>query len=305
MASTPLKAWISAARLRTLPLAVAATLMGNILVHLEENMRIDVLLLSILTAVLIQILSNYANDYGDFQKGVDNENRLGPLRVMQGGLITQQAMLRAIKILVVLSFVSGLSLLWLALGTEQLSGFIFLTLLGILAIWAAISYTATKNPYGYKGLGDLFVFLFFGLAAIVGNYYLQTQSISSNIFFPAAAIGFLSTAVLNLNNMRDHDNDKATNKKTLVVILGSKNALFYHYFLVLSALAIMLIYMMNQSESWGCFLFLLVYPVFFIHLFTITKKPKPQILNGQLKVVSLATFGLVILLTISILTGLC
>lgn len=305
MANTPLKAWISAARLRTLPLAVAATLMGNILVQLEGVMRMDVLLLSILTAVLIQILSNYANDYGDFQKGVDNENRLGPLRVMQRGLITQQAMLRAIKILVVLSFVSGLSLLWLALGTDQLPGFILLILLGMLAIWAAISYTATKNPYGYKGLGDLFVFLFFGLAAIMGNYYLQTQTITPEILLPAAAIGFLSTAVLNLNNMRDHDNDKASNKKTLVVILGPKNAMYYHYFLVLAALAIMVLFMLTKSDSWGCFLFLLTYPLFFKHLFTITKNPDPQILNGQLKVVSLATFGLVILLTISILTGLC
>lgn len=305
MAKVPLKAWVAAARLRTLPLAVAATLMGNTLAQLEGIMRTDVLLLSILTAVLFQILSNYANDYGDFKKGVDNEKRLGPQRVMQSGLITHKQMLRAIKILAVLSFFSGLLLLWVALGTQHLVGLIVLILLGILAIWAAISYTATKNPYGYRGLGDLFVFLFFGLVAVAGNYFLQTQSLSPEIIFPAAAIGFLSTAVLNLNNMRDHDNDKASNKRTLVVILGLKKAMTYHYFLIITALVILFIFMLTRADHWLCFLFLLTYPVFVRHLLLISKKPQPKILNGQLKVVSLSTFALVVLLTISILLNIC
>jgi len=305
MTGVPLKVWISAARLRTLPLAVAATLMGNILALLDGVFRVEVLLLAIFTAVLFQILSNYANDYGDFKKGVDNDKRLGPQRVMQSGTISPKTMLTAIKSLAAVSFISAVVLLWVALGTAHLPAMLIMTLLAILAIWAAISYTATKKPYGYRGLGDLFVFLFFGIVAIMGNYFLQTLTVSLSILLPAIALGLLSTAVLNLNNMRDHDNDKANKKRTLVVLMGPKKALFYHFMLVTTALVALLAFMFNRSDNHWCYLFLLSYPIFFIHLIIVGKKPFPKVFNGQLKVVSLATLFLVLLLTVSTLFNLC
>ncbi|WP_439259730.1 1,4-dihydroxy-2-naphthoate polyprenyltransferase [Lonepinella sp. BR2930] len=228
-----MKAWFDTARPKTLPLAVAIILTGSALAQWHGTLNWSVTLLCLLTATLLQIVSNFANDYGDFQKGSDTAERIGPLRGIQQGQMTATQLRYGLIAVCIASFISGASLIALAYETTQ--DLIAFAILGVLAILAAITYTVGKKPYGYLGLGDISVFLFFGLLAVCGTYYLQAHSLDWSIFLPAAACGFLSTAVLNINNLRDIEQDRKAGKNTLIVRIGAENGRIYHCILLSSA----------------------------------------------------------------------
>ncbi|WP_386688407.1 1,4-dihydroxy-2-naphthoate polyprenyltransferase [Lonepinella sp. MS14437] len=228
-----IKTWLDTARPKTLPLAVAIILTGSALAQWHGTFSWSVTLLCLLTATLLQIVSNFANDYGDYQKGSDTTERIGPLRGIQQGKMTANQLRNGLIVISIASFISGASLIALAYETTQ--DLIAFAILGILAILAAITYTVGKKPYGYLGLGDISVFLFFGLLAVCGTYYLQAHSLDWSIFLPAAACGFLSTAVLNINNLRDIEQDRKAGKNTLIVRIGAENGRIYHWLLLLGA----------------------------------------------------------------------
>jgi 1,4-dihydroxy-2-naphthoate octaprenyltransferase len=226
-----LKAWLSAFRLRTLPLAISSILVGSALAHYHGSFNARILTLSLVTAVLLQILSNLANDVGDFEHGTDNNERIGPTRAVQSGMISVIAMKRGMFICGLLAFVSGLALVTSAFGYSLTTvAFIFI---GILAIGAAVKYTYGKNAYGYAGLGDLSVFLFFGLIGVVGTFYLHRTAITADAVLFGVSFGLLSTGVLNLNNMRDRENDANMGKRTVPVIIGPAAAKRYQGVLIL------------------------------------------------------------------------
>ena len=245
-------------------------MMGSFLANKSDNYNWTVIILAIVTTTLLQILSNFANDYGDSMKGTDNENRLGPVRTIQGGEISPGQMRMAIVLFVVLSLISGIWLIYEGFGTDFKNAFFFLAL-GVLAIVASIKYTVGSKSYGYAGFGDVFVFLFFGILAVAGTYYLNTTDISWIILLPAATLGFFSTAVLNLNNMRDVENDLNSGKNTLVVRLGYTRARFYQLMLIVSGFLTTLIYVVLTFSSYWEFLFLLTLPLFIADISKIYK----------------------------------
>ncbi|MEY4525052.1 1,4-dihydroxy-2-naphthoate octaprenyltransferase [Aquirufa novilacunae] len=228
--------WVDAARPRTLPLAVGSILLGNFLAYAQGKFDLSIALLATLTTLLLQILSNFANDLGDFSNGVDNADRKVALRAVQTGKISQEEMKAAVIITAAFAFLSGLALLYLGLKDAPLEVWGTFLGLGVASIAAAIAYTVGKRPYGYMGLGDLSVFLFFGLIGTAGTYYLQTFSLNLALFLPASGCGFLSVAVLNLNNLRDIENDIKTGKNSIPVRIGKTFGFYYQKFLYLAAI---------------------------------------------------------------------
>ena len=227
--------------------------------------------LAALTAILLQILSNLANDYGDFKKGLDNADRTGPQRVMQSGGLSEKQMHRGIVLVGTLTMLSGAALLWTAWSYISLKALAVFALLGLGAIAAALLYTLGKRPYGYRGLGDLFCFLFFGWVAVLGTYYLAANRIDPLVLLPATAVGFLSNAVLNINNMRDYENDKAKGKNSLVVKLGLKRAFGYHVVLIVGAFFCLSAFLWLKHAPWYAYAFWLLFPLFLMDLITIKK----------------------------------
>jgi len=228
----PIKVWLSAFRLRTLPLSFASIILGGALATSQFKFRVDVFSLCLLTTLFLQVLSNLANDYGDSIHGADGSHRKGPKRAVQSGAISKPVMLRAIIILAVLAFVSGVTLLLVALKERTYLIPYFLGL-GVAAIAAAILYTNGKRPYGYQGLGDISVFTFFGPVAVLGTWFLQSDVWETKFVFAAIGEGLLATGVLNVNNIRDIESDTFANKRSIPVLIGRKNALYYHFFLVI------------------------------------------------------------------------
>lgn len=280
--------WIRAFRLRTLPLALSCSIMGSFLAYSQQSFRWEVFILAALTTLFLQILSNLANDYGDAIHGVDNANRVGPDRVTQGGLVTRTAMKRVIIVFSILALVSGISLIFISL--KDIKFIVVFLVLGLTAILAAIKYTVGKNPYGYVGLGDLFVFLFFGILGVAGTYYLHTQQMSLWVLLPAATIGLLSSGVLNLNNMRDIVNDEQSGKRTLVVRLGSKGAKVYHTALIILSMVFSIIYTIKFYQSIFQFLFILTFPLFVMNIIVVIQNTEPIELNSELKMLAISTF---------------
>ena len=234
---------MNAARLRTLPLSVAGVLVGTGLANFYGESNWLILTISLLTTIGFQVTSNFANDYGDGVKGTDNEHRIGPKRALQSGSISRKSLKRGILISVIINALLVVVLIYVAFGSENLWYLIAYLLLGIASIWAALKYTIGDSAYGYKGLGDVFVLLFFGFVAVLGTMFLYTKALTPMAILPAAAIGLLSAGVLNLNNLRDYRSDAQSKKNTLVVYLGFKNGKLYHYFLLVSSfLCIALIY---------------------------------------------------------------
>ncbi len=294
------KHWIHAFRLRTLPLALSSIIVGSGLAVFTGVWNLWVCILAAITTTFLQILSNLANDFGDAVVGADNEHRLGPTRTVQSGSISKREMKIAIIFFAIISFASGIGLLYTSFqGDLNLIVFLFI-LLGIGAIGAAINYTVGKNPYGYKGFGDLFVLIFFGLIGVSGTYYLNTLSFSWDILLPAFAIGFLSMAVLNLNNMRDIENDRNSGKNTLVVKLGLKKAKIYHIILILAPFALVAEYVFRNYDHHLQFLFLFVLPFFILDLRQI-KKLEGAALDPFLKKTALKTLLFAILFTIGLI----
>lgn len=293
-------AWIKAMRLRTLPLALSTVLTGSFFGFVGGGFTLSVFFLLIITTVSLQILSNLANDYGDAIKGTDNENRVGPERAIQSGIISLPEMKKGIILFVILSFVFGVLLLFKAFGIEQmLFGLLFL-LLGLGAIYAAIKYTVGKNAYGYSGLGDVFVFLFFGIVGVMGTTFVYTKELNWDLILPSVTIGFLSAAVLNMNNMRDIENDKACGKNTIVVKMGFQKAKLYHLLLLSGALISWittgLIFRLDTTFYISCFPFFIL----IIHLIKVMKTEQPNTLDPELKKIAISTFLISVLCWLSI-----
>lgn len=241
-----LRIWFDAARPKTLPLALVSIFTGSALAFSSGHFSLPIALLALLTATLLQILSNLANDYGDAVKGTDNEKRLGPMRAIQSGEVSLADMKRAIVINIALTIIAGLALVFYALDSlESILAFIGL---GVLAMMAAIAYTVGNKPYGYVGLGDLSVFLFFGLLGVSGTYFLHTGHIEWSLFLPSLGCGLMAVAVLNVNNMRDIENDAECGKRTVPVRLGQQRAKTYHFLLLTGAVLAFASYLLMQGK---------------------------------------------------------
>ena len=285
-----LKIWIHAFRLRTLPLALSSTLLGSFLAYAHNVFKWDVLIFASITTLCLQILSNLANDYGDAIKGTDNVKRLGPERVTQSGKVTRSEMRIMILIFVILSLVSGSLLIYSALHDVSILSMLFFFLLGLSAIFAAIKYTVGKNPYGYIGFGDIFVYLYFGIIGVGGTFYLHTGFIDPWILLPASTIGLFSSGVLNLNNLRDVVNDSENGKRTLVVRIGVKAAKIYHFVLVVFAILLSVIYTIIFFRSPVQLLFMVTLPFLFFDVRKVMLNTAPMDLNSELKKLAFTTF---------------
>ncbi|MEQ9187268.1 MAG: 1,4-dihydroxy-2-naphthoate polyprenyltransferase [Cryomorphaceae bacterium] len=292
------KAWLGAMRLRTLPLALASTLTGGFLAMNDGSFDVGVLVLTALTTVLLQINSNLANDYGDFSHGTDNDERIGPQRAMQSGIISGREMRNSIGIASVLSFLSGITLLYYAPLDWMTSG--LLLVFGVAAIVASIRYTAGRNPYGYRGLGDVSVMAFFGVLGVVGSYLCQMGSVEMDILLPAISIGAFSTGVLNVNNTRDIESDRNAGKITLAVRMGPIRARAYHVVLLAIGCTAFLGYAMRHFE-WGWdWLFLATYPLFAWNAYQVHSNRISQALDPMLKQLALSTFLFALLIGLGI-----
>ncbi len=292
--------WIKAARLRTLPLSLSGIILGSLIAKYEGFWDWYIFIFAALTTILFQVLSNFANDYGDGVKGTDNEERIGPKRMIQTGEISQKEMKNAIIYLSILSVISTIVLIYFAFGKDNFIYSLLFLVLGIASISAAIKYTVGNSAYGYRGLGDLFVFIFFGLLAVFGTYFLFNQCINLLIILPATSIGLLSTAVLNLNNMRDINSDKNAGKNTLVVKMGFEKAKKYHTLLIVIPFILLITYciLINKIEALG---FLVFFVPMSIHLKKVISNQNPVELDPELKKVALTTFFVSITLGISLI----
>lgn len=299
------KSYIKAARLRTLPLSISGIIIGSYLGNefvnnsSETNNELSIwgsaiFWLAILTTIGFQVLSNFANDYGDGIKGSD-KNRVGESRMVSSGAITPKQMKRAMIYTTIITLIIALLLIYVAFGSKNFEFSVLFFGLGIASIAAAIKYTVGNSAYGYSGFGDLFVFLFFGLLSVVGSYFLFTNQLNFKIFFPAISTGLLSTAVLNLNNLRDREEDKKNNKNTLVVKLGLNRAKIYHFFLVFFALITALIYVFLDFTSIYELVFLVAFIPLIKNIIIVSKNKIPAELDGELKKVALSTFLFAIL----------
>ncbi|NDV16771.1 1,4-dihydroxy-2-naphthoate octaprenyltransferase [Muricauda sp. TY007] len=294
------KAWVQAARLRTLPLSLSGIIVGTALAMLEGQFELPIFILALLTTVGFQVTSNFANDYGDGVKGTDNEDRIGPVRAIQSGAITKRALKKGIVVSIIISLLIALALIYLAFGLENLPYILLFLLLGLLSIWAAITYTVGANAYGYRGMGDLFVFLFFGLLGVLGSMFLYTKSLGWSSLLPAISIGLLCVAVLNLNNLRDIVSDKKHGKITMVVKMGFKNGKRYHFLLILVALISFVLYLWMEDFGWKQSFFMVAFVPLLIHLRKVMMTKDPGELDIELKKVALSTFLLALLFLISV-----
>ncbi|MFP1723857.1 1,4-dihydroxy-2-naphthoate polyprenyltransferase [Lonsdalea quercina] len=257
--SSKTQAWLDSLRPKTLPLAFASIVTGSAIAGLQSSFKPGVALLALLTAGLLQILSNLANDYGDAVKGSDTETRIGPLRGIQTGAISLTELRNALIVTVLLTIVSGLFLVVLA--CEKPVDIVVFLGLGLMAILAAITYTVGNRPYGYIGLGDISVLIFFGWLSVAGSYVLQTGHFDSIVMLPATACGLLATAVLNINNLRDIDNDRLSGKNTLAVRLGARKARRYHMLLLMAAPLCLGLFALIYLQSLAGWLFILSLPL--------------------------------------------
>ena len=296
-----LKIWLAAARLRTLPLSISGILVGNAICIQEVGFSWGLFFLMFATAVAFQIISNFANDYGDGVKGTDNAARVGPKRVLQQGLLTPKQLKKGIVLLSVLVLFLSISLTLLAFGIARWGYVVLFLMLAALAVWAAIKYTVGENAYGYRGWGDFFVLLFFGGVSVLGAAFVQLKIISTSGILLSFTIGLLSVGVLNLNNMRDHKNDKAVGKNTMAVLLGEKKAKFYHYFLLIIAMGCLVVTFLNTPIfSLFTLPILGVIPILG-HLYRVGRTKNPEDLDPELKKLALSTFFIAVLIFITFL----
>ena len=286
--------WIKAFRLRTLPLALASIGMGTFLAAASNSFRVGIFALCVLTTIFLQVLSNLANDYGDFIHGADGEHRAGPARAVQSGVISRRAMLKAIVLLVVLSLGSGTGLIYLAFGWSMKVVFMFLGL-GVLAILAAITYTVGNRPYGYTGLGDLSVLIFFGFVAVMGSAYLYEQQLNWYYALPAVSTGLFSVAVLNVNNIRDIESDRKAGKFSIPVRIGRERAVCYHWLLLALGFGAALLYISLHFQSFFQLLVLLVIPLLLKNAKAVKVHREATSLDPFLRQMALSTLFFVIL----------
>ena len=294
--------WMEAVRPRTLPLAIASILLGNFLAYAAGKFSFLTAILAVLTTLLLQILSNFANDLGDSRNGVDNKNRKVALRAVQTGKISSLEMKNAVIMTAILSFISGISLLYFSLQQAKPQTIITFVVMGIFAIIAAIAYTVGKKPYGYLGLGDISVFLFFGWVGTLGTYYLQTEMLNYYILIPASGCGFLSVAVLNLNNLRDIENDQKTGKRSIPVRIGKLYGFYYQKTIMLLGICTFIIYLMYQGKpiqlSQNIIIMAGWYPLVQI-IKQLNSKMTPAQIDPYLKKTALSTLFMIVIFGIS------
>jgi len=308
-----MKHWIEAARLRTLPLSVSGILVGSFYAMSKNMFNWYIVLFALLTTLGLQILSNFANDYGDGVKGTDNKDRIGPKRAIQSGVITPVQMKRAMIITSLITLCLATLLIYFAFKFETIYLWycIVFSILGILAIASAIRYTVGKGAYGYSGYGDVFVFVFFGLVSTCGVYFMFSKTIDFLLLLPATAIGFLSVGVLNLNNMRDEESDRNSGKNTIVVKRGGAWAKRYHFVLIISAMVLVLLFMLlfdyyvdpahPEEFNFDIYFFLVAYFPLISHLMTVYRNKNPKLLDPELKKLAISTFLLSILLALGLI----
>lgn len=305
-----MKHWIEAARLRTLPLSVSGILVGSFYALAKPteqeltptnvfSWKIFGLLL--LTTIGLQVLSNFANDYGDGVKGTDNEDRIGPKRAIQSGAISPKAMKSAIIITAFITFLLAVLLIYTAFHFKYFYYSLFFLALGIIAIASAIHYTVGTGAYGYKGYGDVFVFIFFGLVSTYGSYFMFSKEFDWTLLLPATAIGFLSVGVLNLNNMRDEESDRKAGKNTIVVKIGGAKAKQYHYFLLITAMILLLIFGFLQNFAIDQYLYVIVFLPIISHILRVKRTENPADLDPELKRLAISTFMVSLLLSLCLI----
>ncbi|MFK2820857.1 1,4-dihydroxy-2-naphthoate octaprenyltransferase [Flavobacteriaceae sp. LMIT009] len=290
------KLWLSAFRLRTLPLSVSGILLASCLAFYNGFFKWSIFIFAILATIALQVLSNLANDYGDGVKGTDNENRIGPERAIQSGKISPEEMFGAIKINILVAILLIFLLIYSAFGSNNFLFSILFFALGIACVYAAIRYTMGETAYGYRALGDVMVFIFFGLLSVIGCYFLYARQLDHVLVLPACAIGMLSTGVLNLNNMRDINSDIESNKITVAVKLGFKRAKIYHIFLVGGAMMLSIVFGILYFRSFYNLIFLIAFIPLIKHLIAVLNNNEPKQLDPQLKVLALSTFLLAVLI---------
>ena len=289
------KAWLYAARLRTLPLSVSGILVGTALAAIQGFFDHVIFVLALLTTIGFQITSNFANDYGDGVKGTDNEDRIGPKRALQSGALNRKELKTGIRVSIILNLILVAFLLVRAFAFEYPQYIFLFGFLGLLAIWAAVKYTVGVDAYGYRGLGDIFVFVFFGLVSVLGSLFLYSKFLFPAATLPAATIGLLSTSVLNLNNMRDLESDRKAGKITLDVMLGPSMARVYHLVLILGSAACLIAFMSMYARSFWQWIPLVTFLPLMLHLTRIYRVNHPGELDPELKKIALSTFLLALL----------
>ncbi|MFC2126338.1 1,4-dihydroxy-2-naphthoate polyprenyltransferase [Bacteroidota bacterium] len=282
MKSSNFSSWLEAARLRTLPLALASIITGSFMAASKGQYDWIVFGFSVITTVLLQVLSNFANDYGDYQHGADSDERKGPSRAVQSGMISPGVMKKGIIITMALAFISGIVLLLYSLEFKGTNFWVFL-LIGMAAIMAALFYTMGKKPYGYAGLGDLFVLIFFGLVGVLGTFYLYTGYINWPQILPSMSMGCFATAVLNVNNIRDIKSDQIAGKMSIPVRIGRDKAIIYHWMLMVFGSVCAGIYTLVEYYSNWQWIFLLAIPFLFLTAIGVTRNSEPRKLDPYLK----------------------
>ncbi len=287
--------WVAAARPRTLPLSLASIILGSFLAASMGRFNWEIALLAALTTIFLQILSNFANDYGDAVSGKDTELRVGPRRAVATGDITKEAMLRGIVITSVLSLISGIGLLIVAFYNAGATLFWFFLVLGLLSIAAAVGYTNGKRPYGYAGFGDIAVLIFFGWVGVLGTYFLHTLSFNPILLLPATSVGLFATGVLNINNIRDIETDTMTGKRSIPARLGLPLAIRYHWGLLIAGMFCALAYSFLMNSTWFGYLYLIVFPLFIVNGRAVATHKRPAELNARLGQLALTTLLFVVL----------
>lgn len=296
-----MKHWVEAARVRTLPLSVSGIIVGSFYAMSQGMFNWNIVIFALLTTLGLQILSNFANDYGDGVKGTDNDDRVGPKRAIQSGVISPAEMKRAIVITSLITLLFAVLLIYFAFKGKYLVFSLIFLVLGILAISSAIRYTVGKSAYGYRGYGDVFVFVFFGMVSTFGVYFMFSKTLDLLLLLPATSIGFLSVGVLNLNNMRDEESDRKAGKNTIVVKNGGAWAKKYHFFLVISAMILVLIFAFLNDFHFDQYIFVVAYFPMISHLITVYKNKTPRLLDPELKKLAISTFLLAVLLALCLI----
>ncbi len=298
-----MKHWIEAARLRTLPLSVSGIILGSFYAMSQSMFNWKIVIFALTTTLGLQVLSNFANDYGDGIKGTDNSDRIGPKRAIQSGAVSPKSMKRAMILTSILTMLSAIILVYFSFKEYYLIYSLFFLMLGGLAITSAIRYTVGNTAYGYRGYGDLFVFVFFGMVSTMGIYFMFAKTFENGmlLILPATAIGFLSVGVLNLNNMRDEISDRKFGKNTIVVKIGGANAKKYHYVLVIGAMLLVVLFAVLSQFHFDQYLFLIAYFPLTKHLITVFKNKDPRHLDPELKKLALSTFLLSVMLSLCLI----
>ncbi|MBL0308756.1 MAG: 1,4-dihydroxy-2-naphthoate polyprenyltransferase [Bacteroidetes bacterium] len=300
-----LQAWLHAFRLRTLPLAFSSIITGSSLafVAVRNQFNYTVFALCLLTTLALQVLSNLANDYGDSEKGTDNDERVGPKRAVQAGLLTASEIKTGIVFCSLFSLAAGFYLIYEATHELHFGYGLFFLFLGLAAIAAAIKYTVGKNAYGYSGLGDVFVLLFFGFVGVGGSYFLLAHQFNYSLLLPSFALGAFATGVLNLNNMRDHLSDEKVGKRTLVVKIGLEKAKAYHRLLIILGFIASIAFVILNFNSTMQFLFVITVPLFRRHLLSVRDIFEPKEFDPLLKQLAIGTFIFSILFAVGMIVG--